>query len=383
VRALWTPGIGLAALAAAVWSGPTALPGGAAQASEWLTGDALRTKLAQPETVFWQDAPLRETLEKFCRAQGVAIFIDRRVDPGQKLDGGVGGVPVGGILQQIAESRNLGLCFFGPVAYLGPPEFTARLRTLAEMRREDVRRLSAGGGQKFAKSEAAKWDDFATPRQLLDRLADQNGIEIGRMDQVPHDLWAAADLPPLPLVDRLTLIAGQFDLTFTISSNGREVTLVPLPEEVAIVRDYPAGRNAQELVGRWQALAPDAQFKIAGTKIYVKGRLEDHEQIKAARQPEARPGESTPRLPTGGERRFTGRVVNKPLGEVLRYVAAQLDLNLEIDRAGLVRAGVSLDQLVSFSVKDAGVDELFHAVLDPVGCTFRRRGKTVEIVPAE
>jgi hypothetical protein len=39
--------------------------------------------------------------------------------------------------------------------------------------------------------------------------------------------------------------------------------------------------------------------------------------------------------------------------------------------------------VVSFSVRDATVDELFEAVLSPAGCTFRREGKTILVVPAQ
>jgi len=354
----------------------------AAEPVEWLTGEALRARLAQPENVFWQDAPLRRTLEKFCRAQRVAVLIDRRIDPDQRIDGGVSGVPIGGILVQIAESRGLGVSFFGPLVYLGPSELTAKLRTLAELRRQDVCRLPAAEAERFARAEPLAWDDIASPRELLENLAYQSGVEIAGLQRIPHDLWAAADLPELPLVDRITLVAGQFDLTFTISPDGRRVTLVPLPDEVAIVRDYPAGRNPQELVDRWQAVAPGCQVKLSGSKIYVKGLLEEIDEIEGKARPG--PGSSAPSsVPSGGETRFSGRVANKPLGDVLDYVGSQMGLDMDIDRQALARSGVSLDQLVSFSVKDATVDELLEAVLEPAGCSFRRRGNSIEIRPTE
>jgi hypothetical protein len=367
----------------AAWLGPAGRPAGGAPTA-WLTGDALRARLARPENVFWQEETLRDALLKFCRAQQVAFLLDRRVDPGQGIDGAAESVPVGGILAEVAESRKLGLTFFGPVAYLGPPDVAARLRTLAEMRHVEMRRLPAADAAKLAQSRSFAWDDFATPRQLLERLAEEGGFEIAGLERIPHDLWAAADLPPLPLVDRITLLAIQFDLTFTISADGRRVTLVPVSDEVAIVRSYPAGRTPRELVDQWQALAPECQIRLSGGKIWVKGRLEDIESIEALRQPAAKtaaapPGADRP----AGETRFTGRVVNKPLGDVLEYVGSQFGLELKIDRQALARAGVSLDRLVSFSVKDAGVDDLLKAVLEPVGCTFRRQDKTIEIKPAE
>jgi len=365
----------------------TAIPCRGAAAEPWLTGEALRTRLAREENVFWEEAPLRQTLEKFCRAQQVAVLVDRRVDPGREIAGAAQSIAVANILQQVTERYDLGVSFFGPLVYFGPPESTARLRTLAELRREDVRRLPSAALAKLAESRPLAWDDFATPRQLLERLAREGGIEIAGLEQIPHDLWAAADLPPLTLVDRITLVAGQFDLTFTISEDGRRLTLIPLPEEVAIVRSFPAGRSPQERLSQWQSLAPDCQFRLAGDKIHVKGLVEEIERIEGDLQPGRAPSAGSPPpaagRPSEAETRFTGRVANKPLGEVLQYLGTQLGLEIRFDRQALARAGVSLDQLVSFSVKEADGDELLEAVLKPVGCTFRRRAGAVEILPAE
>ena len=58
------------------------------------------------------------------------------------------------------------------------------------------------------------WDELAEPRTLLAALARENGLEIEGLDRVPHDLWPAADWPPMSLVDRLTLIAQACVLVF-------------------------------------------------------------------------------------------------------------------------------------------------------------------------
>lgn len=378
---------------AVAWLAAVGYPAPGAGA-EWLTGASLRAKLAQPANVLWHEAPLRATLNKFSRAEQVALLIDRRVDPGQEIDAELQAVPVEAVFEQVAESRGLGLTRFGPVVYLGPPDVTARLRTLAEMRHDDVRRLPAPVAARLAESRPLAWDDFATPRAILERLAAEGRIEITGLDQIPHDLWAAADLPALPLVDRITLVAVQFDLTFQISAgqtppdSACRLTLVPLPAEVAIVRSYPAGREPQKLVDKWQALAPQCRFKIAADKIYVKGRVEDLKRIEGGTdQPAAKREGGTQRARRGKSTkppvtRFTGRVVDKPLGEVLQYIGTQLGLEMKIDREALARSGVSLDQLVSFSVKDASTDDLLEAVLGPAGCTYQRRGMTIEIKPA-
>ena len=347
----------------------------------WHTGSGLTKQLAQPVGVYWSDNPLRQAVDGLSHAHRVAVLIDRRVDPGQTLDLAVTDVPLEQVLEEIARSRSLGVCSVGPVTYLGPPPVTSRLPTLAELRREEARGLPSGKGRKFLLSKRIGWDDFATPRDLLRELAADNGIELLGSDRVPHDLWAAADLPPLPLADRLTLIAGQFDLTFQIAADGQTVTLVPVPDDVAIVRSYPGGRQPEQLAAKWAALLPNCRIKVVNGKIYVRGLLEDHARITAS-GPTPRHPATGPGHPAQGETRFTVREGKGSLGEVLQQLAARLQMQLEIDRAGLERAGISLQEQVSFSDKDATLDELFEAVLAPAGCTFRREGNTIRVGPA-
>jgi len=360
--------------------------------ASWLTGSAIEKQLATPVDVFWAGIPLRQAVIGLSHGQRVAVLIDRRVDPGQELEAKLNGTPLKRVLGGIAESRQLGLTWLGPVAYLGPSRATSRVRTLAELRREEIRSLPATVSRKFLVPERIRWDDFATPRDLLAQLAAESGIEISGLEQVPHDLWAGADLPPLSLTDRLTLIAGQFDLTFQIAADGSAVALVPVPDDVAITRSYPGGQEPRQLADQWAALVPESQIKIVAGKIHVRGLLEDHERITDQLRPPRRqePTPTGPRPKVGraeGEqqKRYTvpeGKGKGQ-LGPVLEQLAATLNLELKIDHEALERAGISLEQPVSFSTKDATLDELLEAVLKPAGCTFRREDNVIEIRPAQ
>ncbi len=373
-------GVTLAALwplAAAVARGPQDAP------PKWLKGPAFRQKLAQAEDVYWPAVPLRQALSQFSRAERVALVIDRRIDPGREIHLRLQSAPIIEIFRTVAKGGKAGISVFGPVIYLGPPHSADRIRTVAQLRRDEAAGLPSVAQRKWLEAKPLAWDDFATPRALLARLASQAGATITELEQVPHDLWAAADLPALPLTDRLTLILEQFDLTFRLAADGRSVELVPVPEEVGLVRRYPAGGRADQLASRWKELAPRCRFKVVGDEVYVCGRLEDHERIAAAGRPAG--GDRHPgRKPSHGpaQKRFTARVQNKPLGQVLDSFAAQLKLEVKLDRAALAAAGVSLDQLVSFDVQQATLEELFRAILDPLDCEARFRDRVVEIRPA-
>src|SRR5436190_1952090 len=49
-------------------------------------------------TLDWAEVPLRERLTEFGKKYGVAVFLDRRVDPDQKIELSVRDQPVEGVL---------------------------------------------------------------------------------------------------------------------------------------------------------------------------------------------------------------------------------------------------------------------------------------------
>ena len=177
------------------------------------------------------------------------------------------------------------------------------------------------------------------------QLAQENGLEIGGLQRVPHDLWAAADLPPLSLIDRLSLIAVQFNLTFAVAADGTRLDLAPLPDN----------------------LPPAAADRVWPVRPH----------------PAPKPSPAEPS--TGVDRIRIQRlsVQAEPLGPVLRQLADRLGLELRIDEKALQAAGISLDQRVTVKVENATVDELFRRLLDSTGLKCRRHQKVVEIVPAE
>jgi hypothetical protein len=348
---------------------------------QWATGPALQKRLAETVDIVMSENPLRSALNNLSRNKKVAVLIDRRVDPGQKIQISLRQTSLREALEAIAGKCGLGVTLIGPVAYFAPPEVAWRVRTIKALREEEVRRLAPAIVKKFLQPKPMAWDDLTSPRELLEKLGGENGFEINGLDQVPHDLWAAADLPPLGLVERLTLIVGQFDLTFAVSADGKQVTLLPALEHVELVRTYPAGAQPEATAKRYAALAPDARIEIVGPRIQVAGTIEDHQRITAAQRPSLRP-ETKPAQTDLALKRFTLTVKEKPLGQLLRQLAAQLNLELKMDDKALQQAGVSLQQRVSFSVKEATLDELLQAALRQTPLKFARRGKVVQIEPS-
>ena len=303
-------------------------------------------------------------------------MLDRRVDPSRMIELSLRDVPLRDALAQIAEELGAGYSQLGPVAYIGPEVAASRLRTIAELRRGEIRTMPGSTAAPLLRMKPWRWDDLATPQELLAALEQEAGLEIGGDDLVPHDLWAAADLPLLTWSDRLTLFAIQFDLTFAASDDGRSVRLIPLPESVAATRTFNVGNQARQLAQRLGTQYPNAEIEIEDDRLEVRGSWEDLEAIASglAGMPQGRRKATAKKLHTLKLRRAR-------LDQVLKKLE-ELNLTFDVDEAALQKADIRLDTLVTVDVQNADVDELLKAVLEPVGLTFQRSEGNVRVFPA-
>jgi hypothetical protein len=346
----------------------------------WLTGDKLRAQLEQKVDATWEGNPFRRAITNLSRSQCVAILLDRRVDPDEKIDISFNDVTLEAAIKLIAGKKQIGFAKVGPVIYLGPTATAEKLRTLSALRREEALRLPAVARTRILQQQPMRWDDLAAPRELLKKLSADAHIPIGGTERIPHDLWAAADLPAASFVDRLTLIAGQFDLTFSFADDGSSVRLDEMPDKVVIQHSYPlrsaAGRG-KEIAQRLAESLPGALIDVAGDKLVVRGRAEDQDFVEAFLS--GRPAKQTSVTP--GQKVYQLSVV-KPVGALLKALGPKLDLDIRVDEEAIKAAGLSLTTEVKVDVKNVTADELLAAVLSPAKLTFDRQGKVIEVKPA-
>src|SRR5262245_37206527 len=86
-----------------------------ADESTWLGGDAIDQALQEKVSVTWSNIPVRRALENLCKAQKLALLLDRRVNPDQKIELHVDNVPLKEALEQIAARLKIGVTLIGPV----------------------------------------------------------------------------------------------------------------------------------------------------------------------------------------------------------------------------------------------------------------------------
>ena len=375
-QTIWGPRFALAATLLLLSAVPAGADGPAAE--PFHENENFERTLDQSVRVVWQGVPLRQAISALSKSQQVAMLIDRRVDPSRRLSISGESRPLRDHLDSIAKDLKLGVAYVGPTVYLGPVEMAERLPTVAALRRQDASRLNPSRRRAWLDEKPFGWNDLATPRGLIEKIAAELQCTSEGLERVPHDLWAAAQLPALAPADQLTLIAAQFDLTYEIDHNGRRLTLVDMPKHVVLERTYPGGTNPLQLAVRWRRLAPGATVRVDGGRVVVAGRFEDHVRLSDRRKP-AR----TETANASRQRRHTLAVSGAPIRRILDQLGEQLGLKIITDKKAIARARLSLETAVSVDVQNATTDELLRAVLEPGGFSFRRDGDRVEVIPAD
>lgn len=343
-----------------------------AQEIAWKTGPALRKELQSPLSLVWEERAAREGLANLANNTGVAILLDRRLDPDRKLDLAVKDEPLQLVLLRVAEQVHGGVALVGSVVYLGPKETSTKLATVAAIRRQEVQPFANATKARLVRSQAWQWDELAEPRTLLLQLAEQGGVRVANADAIPHDLWPAASWPAMPWTERMTLLLAGFDMTFEYADDGATIRLVPLPEELTIERTYTHRGDAQDAAAQLRRLTPAAKIAVSGQRLHVVASAEDHDKIDRLLKGERVPTTQV----TPGEKRYTVTAENQPAGAVLKTVARQLGKELKYDPSITQK----LRSNVSLSVKDAPLAELLGKTLGPLGLTYKLTDEALEII---
>jgi hypothetical protein len=360
----WAVICGFAVAADSIW---------AEDAPRWKVGGAFAQQLQQRDDFEWQ-GPLREGLARLSEARGTAVFLDRRVDPDQPIAVSVQAHPLEEALRTIARQAKAEISVLGPVIYVGPPQAAHDLATLAALRRQDVGKRSADVKTRLLRSAAMQWKELAQPRQILEELGSQAGVRFENLDAVAFDLWPAVSLPPLPWVDRVTLVLIGFELTFEIDERATSARVVPAPTSPLLENHYSPRGGATELAGKLRSAMPEAQIRVEKDQLIVTARQEDHDKIQ--RLLTGQSVKTTQPSKSGGEKLYSLKVPNQPAGSVIQAVAKSLGKQPRFSPA----VAEKLRQNVTFEVKDATLDYLLDATLTPLGLSYRLSEDVLEVI---
>lgn len=336
-----TRGAGCLVLACVVIALAAGLPEASAQ------GDASNRAGTSPQaarrvvptaTIHWQDVPLRDAISRLEKLFATATFLDRRIDPTERVNLEMSASSAEQVLTQIGGEHGWSARRVGGVVYMGPADAARQLAGVIAARRADVARLPPSQRAVFSRKSALSWPRLTRPRELVTELVKRNGWRVADAERIPHDLWASERLDGLTFQEQLTLLLVGFDLTYAIQSETRTIQILKLD------------------------------------KTAIAAGAEDSPSVPTAQTPPAAQERTTKQV-------FSLRVADKPVGAVMRELARRLNWQVEFDDAAIQAAGRSLEARVSFAVENVEQDELLQAVLGPAGLTFQREAERIKIVP--
>jgi hypothetical protein len=285
----------------------------------------------------WTRVPLRAWAASVASIAGRPVILDRRIDPDIPVTLTTRGEKLHDILARVAREAGAAVDELDSTIRITPASVAGKAGPAEHDRRLRLTKASAEARRILTSGAAWSWAPGAQPRQLVEQLAAEAGLTIEGLDTIPHDHFPAADLPKLSLAERFDLVLAHFDrrVAWTTAASKPVGRIVPIDAEIA-----PAAVE--------QAKSPRAGARSGGART-VKVRDE-----------------------------FTLRL-EAPLDQALMAIAHQLDLEIDIDRESLVARGIALGEIARADVTKASREELFDAILHPLGLAWRVDGKRLRV----
>lgn len=303
-------------------------------------------------TATWNGVPLRTVARRLGDLARRPVILDRRLDPDAPVTLDIRDATLVDVLEQIAQPLGASCAVMPTSIRIVPGHAAARLVASDAERTRVIAALPLVSRRLAGRRAPWVWEDGARPRDLIERLADEAGIDLTGLDDIPHDHLAAAELPALPLAERFDLLLSQFDrrIDWQTARGGSErvdLAIVPLSAEM------PAGNT---------------------TVVVAAGAVRGGPSVA----PLPRSGGS--RRPPAGPPTWTLEVA-APLDQLLQTIATRMELDLQLNREGLRTKGIAPAEIVRLSVKDVDRDTLLDQILTPLGLEWRIDGRTLRVGP--
>ncbi len=353
----------------------------------------LQMRLHRQISITWSGQSLNHALASLSDHEELNVWLDRRVDPEQKIDLVLQRITYKEALTELAQSCGLKVAYVGSLVYLGPADAAEEIMALREKLHARLKKGKKKLRKVWLQESVWTWPRLSEPRKLLQKLFSGTPIKLQGVDQIPYDLWKARQLPRMTRIDRATLLLIGFDLTLQPELNRTDCQVVPIEHPVLLTRRYPISASQMPAVARLQRNYPDLNIELMGSKLrpsvlQVTGTWNAQQNFRQAIAGQAPGGRMQERHPQGSEGRagdqqvYSLEIREQTLQKVLKQLASQLSVELTWDEQQLASAGYSLDVRISCKVQSASLEQLLEAILNPVSLQFQRVGKQIRIVPA-
>lgn len=355
----------LSAIVPFVWviyfAAPTILFGQSTDSQiQWRVGKALDRYTNASFSGLMSKAPIGTRLKKFATSQRVGLFIDRRVDPSLKLSISIQNGTIEQFFWGIADSLDLGVCKIDDLYYMADKDVSAALPIAwSNLKKADSEQRSKSDVAWTARDSLSS-SSVVSPKSLLLALSDRHGFSIDNPDEVPHDLWAGFETPPLTLEGRVAILLAGFGKWYERSSDGKSIKIIDFPNikkgQIRIVEVS----DSQALAKRMRARFSELKISASGKSLTGTGPVAELARFKAAVVKAKRPNTGTESAKT-----FTLNTTASR-GSILASLAKQTDRKFVYAKP----APKALTEQIKISVKEFTVEQIIAEVV---------RGTSLEI----
>jgi hypothetical protein len=318
-------------------------------------------QLETPISTRW-DLPLKNVLNSISATQHVAIFLDRRINPDQRIQLEVQDKTMRTALQQIARQANAQISHIRNVIYIGPKKTTHLLATVAAIHAEQHRRHQTENVRVFTISKSANWERLSQPQSIVTAIADSVNVRVTNIDKIPFDLWDKHTLPSLPFAMRLSIILAGFDLTYQMNSD-QSITLMPFPTEAKYRKAFSTNVSVANFNRITQSF-PTLQITTHNQQLIAAGRWEDIAELEQLLRGNNR---SRPKSTTTSKQVYTLTVTNQTIQNVLQAIAS----NEKLELVGSAESQKIWDKRISLEAKELPLGDLLLQVVGQGNLQFR------------
>jgi hypothetical protein len=343
-----------------------------ASAELWLTGTALNRTLEAPCVALLKDRPLRAVLADLSARFKVSIILDRRSDPERLVTLDEQPRSLTEALDHVASQADLALARVGDILYIGPPESTRLLATVAELRRQELTAVSVKRRAELTKPRQLDWDDLEQPTDVLQRLTRPVGLKVDQSPALPYDQLFHQAYPLASTSELLAVFLTQFGQTWEWTDSASGLRIVPFPTQALIEKIHSVAQIRRDsLLDQIRETWPDADATVVKDGVRLSGLVQQHDQIQKWIHGDVQPKPPKPKPSDLARKRLTLRVVRIPASDVLN--------NLEV--TGLtfdVADGLDLTTKLSFEFKDATIDEVMKEIATQLKADVSRSAEAVK-----
>lgn len=318
--------------------------------------DSWRQSLQSQLSVQWKQVDLKQIVTR-ADWPGITLWCDRRVDTSQVVDLEIQTRPLQQVISTLAERCQLGLVVHNGVVALVPENQAEVLPVVMADARRQVLDLPPHLGRPWLERQERKWPPLTQPSPMV-------GDWLGRLPKswkiagLPHDVWDAGELPPLALIEQVTLVAFGFGVrpVLAVSDAGPRLTFEPLLpdtnctmliEEAFLRTEFR--KLKKDFAQRYPALT--GSFENVPR---VSGSLNELGVLLASLEAN-RPQPGAPK----GESRYTIKLDGQPAETVIRFLAQQIKRDVTFE-PGLPEANLS--KSITLDADQWTLEELFRQI---------------------